>query len=163
MGVIQMAFGASQILGLPAGLNLSYRWSWHTQFLAIAVFNVTGGLVIAMRLRPRNAHLAAPQESKALLHLWDAVAEPRYLVALAATALLTIGGYMLAPFLSAFTVHNLEIRFGRLPIIYLVTGLCTIVTAPLIGKATDAIGVPIAIFVNVPMFICIFLRMIPLC
>lgn len=188
MGVIQTAFGASQVLGLPVGLYLANRWTWHTPFLAVAAVGVVGGLVIALRLRPVDAHLAGPQERKAFLHLLHTVAEPWYLVAFAATALLTIGGYLLMPFLSAFTVHNLEIDIGRLPIIYLVTGICTIVIGPLIGKAADAIGripvflagcavsivmvttythlpavpLPVVVLVNVLMFVGIFSRMIPL-
>jgi predicted MFS family arabinose efflux permease len=187
MGVIQAAFGASQVLGLPIGLYLSNKWTWHTPFLAIVGVGVAGGAVIALRLRPIDAHLAAPQERRAFRHLLHTVAEPRYLVAFAATALLTIGGYMLMPFLSAFTVHNLEINLERLPFIYLVTGICTIVAGPLIGKAADAIGrmqvfmvgcavsivlvviythlppvpLPVVMLVNMTMFVGIFSRMIP--
>ena len=187
MGVIQTSFGASQVLGLPAGLYLSNHWTWHTPFLAIAAFGVVGGLVIAFGLRPVNAHLAERQERRAFLHLLNTVAEPRYVVAFVATAFLTIGGYVLMPFISAFTVHNIEIDLGSLPIIYLVTGLCTIVLGPLIGRAADAFGrirvflmgctvsiimvvifthlgpvpLPVVILVNVLMFVGIFSRIIP--
>ena len=188
MGVVQTAFGASQVLGLPVGLFLSNRWTWHAPFLAITAVGIAGGLVIAICLRPIDAHLALPQERRAFWHLFHTVAEPRYLVAFAATALVAMGGYLLMPFLSAFTVHNLEIDLGKLPIIYLVTGLCTIVIGPLIGKLADAIGriqvfvvgctvsiimvltythlgpvpLPMVILVNVLMFVGIFSRMIPL-
>ena len=37
-------------------------------------------------------------------------------------------------------VNNLGIDVAELPIIYLVTGLCTVVAGPLIGKAADRIG-----------------------
>jgi predicted MFS family arabinose efflux permease len=188
MGIIQTAFAASQVLGLPAGLYLANRWSWHAPFLAVVVLGGIGGLLIAWRLRPVNAHLAVPQEHKAFLHLLHTVAEPRYLIAFAATALVTLGGYLLMPFLSAFTVHNLGIKLESLPIIYLVTGLCTIVVGPLVGRVADAIGrvpvflagctisiimvltythlgpVPLSvvILVNVLMFVGIFSRLIPL-
>jgi predicted MFS family arabinose efflux permease len=187
MGVIQTSFGASQVLGLPAGLYLSNHWTWHTPFLAIAAFGVVGGLIIAFGLRPVNAHLAERQERRAFLHLVHTVAEPRYVVAFVATAFLTIGGYVLMPFISAFTVHNIEIDLGSLPVIYLVTGLCTIVLGPLIGRAADAFGriqvflvgcavsiimvvtfthlgpepLPVVILVNVLMFVGIFSRIIP--
>jgi len=187
MGVIQTAFAASQVLGLPVGLYLSNRWTWHAPFIAMVAFGVVGGLVIAWRMKPVVGHLAAAQERSAFMHLLHTVTEPRYLLAFAATALVTTGGFMLMPFSSAFTVNNLGIAMESLPTIYLITGLCTIFIGPLIGKAADAWGklpvylagssvsivmvltythlgtVPFAtvVVVNVVMFVGIFSRIIP--
>ena len=187
MGVIQTAFAASQVLGLPVGLYLSNHWGWHAPFLAMVVFGATGGVVIAWRMKPVADHLAIPQEHSAVMHLVHTVTERRYLLAFATTALLTTGGFMLMPFSSAFLVNNLGIPLGHLPTIYLVTGVCTIFVGPLIGRAADAWGkfrvylagstititmvliythlgaVPFAvvILVNVLMFVGIFSRMIP--
>ena len=187
MGVVQSAFAASQVLGLPAGLYLSNHGTWHTPFLAIAALGVAGGLVIALRLKPVADHLAIKQEHSALAHLFHTVVEPRYAVAFGTTALLTTGGYMLMPFGSAFSVNNLGIGLADLPTIYLVTGLCTIFFAPAIGRLTDKIGrMPVFVFgtmltmsmvlfythlgvtplaeliaVNVILFLGIFSRMIP--
>lgn len=187
MGVIQTAFAASQVLGLPMGLYLSNRWNWHAPFIAMAIFGAVGGLVIAWRMQPVADHLRIRQEKSAFMHLLHTVTEPRYLTAFATTALLTTGGFMLMPFSSAFTVHNLGISLEHLPTIYLITGLCTIFVGPLVGKAADAWGklpvfmagsaltivmvlvythldtVPLAtvVVVNVVMFIGIFSRMIP--
>src|SRR5450830_94680 len=98
MGLIQTAFGASQILGLPVGLYLSSRWNWHAPFLIMVIFGVVGGLVIVLKMRPVVDHLAVPQEGSAFLHLLDTIKDPRYLTAFASTALLTTGGFMLMPF-----------------------------------------------------------------
>lgn len=187
MGVIQTAFAASQILGLPVGLYLSNRWNWHAPFIAMVVLGTLGGLVIFWRMKPVADHLAKPQEKSAFMHLVHTVADPRYLTAFATTALLTTGGFMLMPFSSAFTVHNLGISLEQLPTIYLITGMCTIFIGPLIGKAADAWGkLPVflvgstvtivmvliythlqvvsfelLVLVNVAMFVGIFSRMIP--
>jgi predicted MFS family arabinose efflux permease len=187
MGVIQTAFAASQVLGLPLGLYLSNHWGWHAPFLGMALFGAVGGLVIAWRMQPVADHLRIPQEKSAFLHLLHTVTEPRYLAAFATTALLTTGGFMLMPFSSAFTVNNLGIPLERLPTIYLATGICTIFFGPLIGKAADSVGklpvflagsvltiamvlvythlgpVPLwlLILVNVVLFVGIFSRMIP--
>ena len=47
---------------------------------------------------------------------------------------------MIMPFLSTFIVNNIGLSLRNLPTIYLVTGLCTVVTGPLIGKASDKFG-----------------------
>ncbi|HSH97502.1 MAG: MFS transporter [Methylophilaceae bacterium] len=187
MGIIQTAFAASQVLGLPVGLYLSNHWSWHAPFLAMAAFGAIGGLIIAWRMKPVTEHLKVSQEHSAFKHLVNTIIDPRHLTAFATTALLMTGGFMLMPFSSAFTVNNLGISIHSLPTIYLITGIFTIFVGPLVGKAADTFGkipvlvmgsmltiimvmiythlgvVPIAtvIVVNVLLFLGIFSRMIP--
>jgi len=187
MGVIQTAFAASQVLGLPVGLYLANHWGWHAPFLLLAAMGAAGGLVILLVMRPVADHLATRQEHSAFRHLFNTLATPKHWAAFAATALLTTGGYMLMPFSSAFTVNNLGISITSLPTVYLLTGLCTIVTGPLIGRASDAFGklpvfyvgsaltiimvtiytnlsdvpLPWVILVNAVLFVGIFSRLIP--
>jgi predicted MFS family arabinose efflux permease len=187
MGLIQTAFAASQVLGIPIGLYLSTQWNWHVPFLAMAGLGVFGGLFVAWRMQPVAAHLGMPQEHSPWMHLFHTVTEPRYLIAFATTSLLTTGGFMLMPFSSAYVVNNLGISLHNLPTVYLITGLCTIFFGPMIGKAADAFGkfrvfmvgtalsitmvliythlgpisLPALIVVNALMFVGIFSRMIP--
>jgi len=187
MGMIQTAFAASQVLGIPIGLYLSNRWNWHVPFLAMAALGVTGGLVVAYKLQPVNAHLNIPQEHSAWMHLWHTVTEPRYLIGFATTGLLMTGGFMLMPFSSAYLVANLGIDLHHLPTVYLITGACSIFMGPLIGRSADRIGkfrvflfgsclsiimvliythlrrvgLPVVVLVNVLLFVGIFSRMIP--
>jgi len=187
MGVIQTAFAASQILGLPLGLVLSNRWDWHAPFVVLAALGALGGAVIAWRMQPVDAHLGKPQEHSPFMHLLHTITERHHLTAFATTTLLATGGFMLMPFGSAFLVNNLGIALEHLPTIYLVTGVCTIFFGPLIGKAADAFGrfrvflfgsalsiamvlvythlgttpLWLVVLVNVLMFVGIFSRMIP--
>jgi predicted MFS family arabinose efflux permease len=187
MGVIQTAFAASQVLGLPAGMFLSNHWGWHAPFLVLAALGALGLAVIWMKLAPVDDHLRKPPEHSPFMHLWHTIAEPRHLLAFLTVTLLATGAYMLMPFGSAFLVNNLGIELAHLPTIYFFTGICTIVVGPLIGKAADSLGrFPVFIFgsvlsmvivlvythlgatplavvvlVNVTMFVGIFSRMIP--
>lgn len=140
MGLIQTAFSASQVLGLPLGLYLSNRWNWHVPFLAMAGVGVVGGIVVIFGLQPVTDHLKTPQERSAFLHLLHTLTNRKHLRAFAVTALMTTGGFMLMPFSSAFAVNNVGIDLHMLPIIYLVTGLCMVVFGPMIGKAADKYG-----------------------
>src|SRR5262249_55057039 len=58
----------------------------------------------------------------------------------ATTGLLSVGGFILMPYASAFTVNNMGIEFSRLPVIYITTGLASIIAGPLIGRLSDAVG-----------------------
>ncbi len=46
MGFIQTAFAASQVLGIPLGLSLASKWSWHTPFFMIVFGSSIVGFVI---------------------------------------------------------------------------------------------------------------------
>jgi predicted MFS family arabinose efflux permease len=187
MGLIQTAFAASQVLGIPFGLYLSNHWNWHVPFFAMAAMGAIGGLLVAWQMKPVADHLKVPQERSAFGHLLHTVTEPRYLLAFVTVTFLATGGFMLMPFSSAFTVGNLGIAIASLPTIYLVTGLATIFVGPLVGKAADRFGklrvffigtaltiimvliythlgvtsLPLVIVINVVLFIGIFSRMIP--
>jgi predicted MFS family arabinose efflux permease len=140
MGVIQTAFAASQVLGLPVGLYLSTRWGWHAPFLMIAGIGGAVGVVMALGLKPIDAHLKVKSDRSAFQHLIKTVSRPAYLRGYAATVFLATGGFMLMPFGSTFTVNNLGISIEKLPVIYLVTGVCSIIAGPLIGRLSDSAG-----------------------
>ena len=75
MGFVQMAFAVSQVLGLPVGLYLSNIWDWHAPFLMIVVVATPLWFVIAMRMRPVNAHLALQKKQSAAGHLLATVSK----------------------------------------------------------------------------------------
>src|SRR5262249_47589981 len=108
-------------------------------FLIVAVSAVVGVLIITY-LRPVDAHLKLQPDRSPLHHFLHTVSTPRYLQGFATTGLLTVGGFMILPFASAFTVHNLGIDIERLPLIYMVTGACSMIAGPLIGRAADTLG-----------------------
>ena len=140
MGVIQTAFGASSVLGIPLALLLSNRWGWNTPFFMIVGVCTVVGAVIQLRLRPVDAHLKHGTDRSPLQHLIQTVTTRPYLLGFAATGLLSVGGFMLMPFMSVFMVHNLGLPIGDLSLIYLITGAFSIVSGPLIGRASDAFG-----------------------
>lgn len=140
MGIVQTSFAASQVLGLPLGLWLANHWGWHAPFVLIAGLGTLAGLVIAWGMQPIDAHLRVPNDRSAFQHLLKTVSQPVYQRGFAATLLLATGGFMLMPFGSAFTVNNLGLTLAQLPTVYLVTGVCSIITGPLVGKLSDRLG-----------------------
>ncbi|HEX7562011.1 MAG TPA: MFS transporter, partial [Bradyrhizobium sp.] len=140
MGLVQTAFAASQVLGIPVGLFLSNHWNWHVCFAALVGLSIVAMAAILMVMKPVNEHLGLNPDQNAFRHLIATVRQPRYLLAFSVTTLLATGGFMMMPFGSAFTVHNLGIDIVHLPTIYLVSGLFSIFMGPLVGKASDAFG-----------------------
>ena len=140
MGFVQMAFASSQVLGIPIGLYLANELGWHSPFFMIVGICLLVGIFIVIFLKPIDAHLKIPSTRNPFKHLAKTVSQPLYLRAFAATTLLATGGYMLMPFGSAFVVHNLGISLDKLPLLYVVTGIFSMITGPLIGKFSDQVG-----------------------
>jgi len=140
MGVIQTAFAASSVLGIPIGLLLSTRWRWNAPFLLIVAVGALVGWLIQARMRPVDDHLRRRPDRSPLHHLIKTVSNRFYLQGFATTTLLSVGGFMLMPFMSAFMVHNVGVPVVRLPLVYVLVGLFSVVAGPLIGRASDRFG-----------------------
>jgi predicted MFS family arabinose efflux permease len=139
MGFIQMGFGASQILGIPIGLYLANAWGWHAPFIWVAGMAGIIALIIAVKLKPITKHLEIQSDKSAFKHLMHTVAKKDYRVGFTATALLSIGGFMMMPFGSAFAINNLHITENELPMIFMIAGIATLIVMPIIGKLSDRI------------------------
>ncbi len=139
MGFMQMGFGTSQVMGIPVGLYLANAWGWHAPFLWVASMATVVAVLIAVKLQPITKHLAVQLDKTAFNHLLHTVAKKDYRIAFTAMALMSIGGFMMMPFGSAFAVNNLQITQHQLPIIFMVSGIGTLIIMPLVGRLSDRI------------------------
>jgi predicted MFS family arabinose efflux permease len=140
MGFLQMAFAASQVLGIPIGLVLSNHLGWHAAFWMIAGFGTVIGIIVLVYMKPVTAHLQYKTDRNPFAHLLKTVTQSDYLTGFLATTLLATGGFMLMPFGAVFGINNLGLTNEQLPILYGVSGLFSLVTGPLIGKMSDKLG-----------------------
>ncbi len=140
MSFIQMAFAGSQILGLPIGLYLATRFNWHMTFFMIVGLTVLVGIAVILKMKPLTEHLKLQTQSNPLLHLWNTVQKRDYRIGFMATALLSMGGFMLMPFTTDFIVNNVKISLEDLPTIQVFTGISSMIIMILIGRVTDRIN-----------------------
>lgn len=140
MGFVQMAFSASQVMGIPVGLYFANRVGWHAPFLMITGASILELVAIVLYMKPIDAHLKLQSEKNAFEHLFRTIARRKYLWAFLVNTLLVTGGFMLMPFGSAFSVYNLGIAMDDLPFLYFATGIFSMAAGPLIGKFSDALG-----------------------
>ncbi|SDE05742.1 Predicted arabinose efflux permease, MFS family [Mucilaginibacter pineti] len=140
MGFVQMGFGGSQVLGVPIGLYLANAWGWEAPFWMVAALSSCIAVGVAIKLQPVVQHLSIKTDKSAFKHLLHTVSKSNYRVGFAATALLSIGGFMMMPFGSAFAVNNLGLTNQQLPILFMVSGVCSLIIMPLVGKLSDKIS-----------------------
>jgi predicted MFS family arabinose efflux permease len=139
MGFVQMGFGASQVLGIPLGLYLANQWGWRGPFIMVGVLSCMTAVLIMLRLKPVVDHLSKQIDRSALSHLWHTFKKRHYRIGFFATALLSIGGFMMMPFGSAFAINNLKITQEQLPMLFMVAGCTSLIVLPLVGKLSDKI------------------------
>lgn len=139
LGIVQMAFASSQIMGVPLGIWCANQWGWQSSFWLIVAFSVVLLALLFQFMRPVNAHLNSPITHSPVQHLVQTISNRRYLTGFSAICLLSIGGYMLQPFGSAYMVNNLKIEQTELPLVYFFTGIIVMIIMPIIGKLSDKI------------------------
>ncbi|WP_316812089.1 MFS transporter [Pedobacter heparinus] len=139
MGIVQMGFAASQVLGIPIGLYFANIWGWHSSFLMIVILAVLIGIAILIKVKPIDKHLAIQSDKSPFLHLWHSITNRSYQTGFFATAFMSVGGFMLMPFGSAFLINNINISEAQLPLVFMFTGLASIVIMPMIGKLSDKV------------------------
>lgn len=140
MGFMQMGFGASQVLGIPIGLYLATVWDWKAPFLMIVGLSVIIWLILSAKLAPITRHLSIQNDKNALMHMWHTIAQSDYRTGFLATAFLSLGGFMMMPWGSAFAINNLLVTPTQLPILFMVAGVATLIIMPVIGKLSDKIN-----------------------
>ncbi|RYF71973.1 MAG: MFS transporter, partial [Cytophagaceae bacterium] len=144
-------------------------------------------IAVLLRMQPVTKHLALQSSDNAFRHLWNALANKTYQTGYLAVAFLSIGGFMLMPFGSAYLINNIHLQQAQLPLIFLISGLSSIVIMPIVGRLSDRVNkfwlftggsilaiVMVIIYTNIPpiplwevavinviMFMGIMSRMIP--
>jgi predicted MFS family arabinose efflux permease len=125
---------------LPIGLYLANKFAWHAPFWMIVIVGIIPGIIIALKMKPVNAHLKLQHDRNAFEHLGKTVSNSNYLLAFLTTTLLATGGFMLMPFGSDFSIRNLGIRQEDLPVLYGISGVFSFVFGPLTGYLGDKLG-----------------------
>ncbi|MEP7377373.1 MAG: MFS transporter [Chitinophagaceae bacterium] len=139
MGFMQMGFGASQVLGIPISLYIANHWGWQSPFLMIVGLATIIWLATMLKLQPITKHLELKTEKTAIKHLWHTLKQPHYRIGFLMTALLSLGGFMMMPWGSAFAVNNLNISYEQLPFLFMASGIAALFIMPAIGKLSDKI------------------------
>jgi predicted MFS family arabinose efflux permease len=139
MGFMQMGFGASQVLGIPISLYLATIWNWQMPFLMIVGLSSIIWLIILFKMKSVSEHLSIKSEHNPFKHLWNTLLQKQYRAGFIATAMLSLGGFLMMPWGSAFAINNLHVTETQLPLLFMISGIGTLIVMPFIGKLSDKI------------------------
>ena len=142
MGMIMAAFSAASVFGVPFGLYIANLFNWHAPFFFVVILGVLLTPFLIKFLPKMDAHLLAENRQKIspTQLIGDVFRNSSQLYALALTAFLMMGHFMIIPFINPFMEFNMGFSKTQTPIIYMVGGALTMITSPLIGRLADRHG-----------------------
>jgi len=139
-GIVASAFSLSTIAGVPLSLWLANHLGWRAPFALIALLGVVFMLVGLRFLPELRHHLAEEKRAHLLSDTFSVLADSNHLRALLFSALIIFGGFTVIPYITIYAVNNVGIAQTDIPIVYLVGGFATFISARLIGRWADRHG-----------------------
>jgi predicted MFS family arabinose efflux permease len=139
-GTVMSAFSVAQVAGVPLGLYLADKLSWHVPFVALAGLSAIIWVCALIRLPRVRAHLAHSRAETALRRFTAILFNGDHLRALALMAVVTMGGFMIIPDLANYLVNNVGLNAEQLRWVYLAGGAATLFTMNGVGRLADRFG-----------------------
>lgn len=139
IGILMAAFSAASALGVPAGLYFAALSGWEIPFLFLAGLGAVL-LTIAYFIMPEmGAHIQEVKlKPKEVVH--SISKDSNQLNALALGVILVMGHFIIIPFITPYMTRNVGFEQYQISYIYLIGGILTIFSGPLIGRITDRFG-----------------------
>ncbi len=141
MGFITTAFSLAAVVGIPSGLYLATKFGWHSPFLVLGSLGIIVIFLIYKYVPALDKHLQNRQVKQSPFAVITAILEsPNQMRALFLSTIIMLGHFSIIPYISPTLVANVGFSQDNLFLIYFVGGLCTIFSAPLVGKLADKKG-----------------------
>jgi predicted MFS family arabinose efflux permease len=140
IGVVMASFGVASVFGVPFGLFLASKFSWHAPFLFLGAIAMVITAFIAARIPVMTQHVRIDGHASPMEVLKNIFGRPDARLGLTFTSVLMLGHFTIIPFVATYFVGNVGFSEDELTYIYLVGGTCTLLFSPWVGKMADKHG-----------------------
>ncbi len=141
MAIIMAAFSTASVLGVPLGMYLASKISWHIPFYFVVVIGFVNLLLIYRYLPSLRSHISTslikPSPFAVLTNISKDANQMR---ALALSVIIMFGHFCTIPSLSPYLTLNVGMSVDNISLIYLVGGAITIFSARIVGRIADQKG-----------------------
>src|SRR5687768_9341898 len=135
MSIVMSAFPLASVLGVPLGLFAAAEFSWHAPFFMLAACAAVVLLVATFALPPIKT---AVHDHQPIRQMREILSHGVHLRAFAVGMVLVMAGGTLVPFIAPSFLANLGLDPAvGLPVTYMVGGIATALSTPLVGWLSD--------------------------
>jgi predicted MFS family arabinose efflux permease len=140
IGMVMASFGVASVLGVPFGLFIASKSSWHAPFLLLGGLAVVIAILIIAFVPNMTKHLNANGHLSPIQVLREIFGKRSSRIGLTFSSILMLGHFTIIPFVAPYMVGNVGFSESQLAYIYLVGGICTLFFSPWVGKMADKHG-----------------------
>lgn len=140
IGIVMASFGMASVFGVPFGLFLASKFSWHAPFLLLGGLAVVIFVLIILYVPTLATHLRSEGHALPMQVLKQVFGNRNSRLGLSFTCVLMLGHFTIIPFLAPYMVGNVGFTENELSYIYFVGGMCTLIFSPWVGRMSDKHG-----------------------
>lgn len=135
MALVMAAFPVASVLGVPIGLMLAGKYGWHAAFFLLGGCSIAVLVLASIALPPIRT---AVHGHEPLRQMREILSHGIHLRAFAVGAVLVMAGGVLIPFIAPSFIANVGLdEKVQLPITYMVGGIATAFSTPIVGAFSD--------------------------
>ena len=141
MAIIMAAFSSASVLGVPLGMYLATKISWHIPFAFVVGVGFINLILIYRYLPSLRGHIHLSETKPSPFAVLTNIAKDNnQLRALALSVIIIFAHFCTIPSLSPFLTINVGMSEDNISLIYLLGGAITIFSARIVGRIADQKG-----------------------
>lgn len=142
MGSVMSGFAIASTLGMPFALYLANTMSWHAPFLFVGILGFILVPFLFKYLPKMNAHIQKEKQTvpQKVAILTSIIGNKLQLRALLFSFFMMGGHFLVVPFINPYMINNVGYDKNFTPLIYLIGGSASFISANILGKLADKQG-----------------------
>lgn len=140
MGTITAAFGFASVIGVPLGLYLAAKITWHTPFYFVCILGSIILALVIVYIPKMDKHIAQSNSGKTFEAFSMIITNQNQRKALTLMMIMMFGHFCIIPYIAQYMEFNVGFTKEQISYIYLSGGIAALITAPVVGKLADKYG-----------------------